>query len=403
MEDDNTIKLTKGSSETSSSYSSSDGSLTTPQLSTLFQSSKELASLSSSANFRDVSSSSDLKNLLPKRKMEWMTLDKFGRRVQRMEDDGTVNMKKEPTTRSESDVEMSAEQGTAPPLNKLLQNSKELSGYEASERNFREINQSADLKALLPKRKMTWMKLDKLGRRVERMEDDGTVNKLRGRDDYDTSDESAAAAEEIEVESGGFKYEEAVAVENMLPDLEETIDGSEDYLDDGEARVESDKVDPNEQFLSELLKVGDSPEPASSSNLKDLLPKKPTWTKLDFKGVGVEDDRRTKKAKVSDSATDSGLKHLLLQNKKPTWTKLDFKGGVVEDESRTTKSSSSEDFNKGQYTNLKTLLPERKIGWGTRGKVVSNKDDEGKGQSLKTLLPERKIMWRNKEIRGGKS
>jgi hypothetical protein len=76
---------------------------------------------------------------------------------------------------------------------------------------------------------------------------------------------------------------------------------------------------------------------------------------------------------------------------------------VVEDESRTTKSSSSEDFNKGQYTNLKTLLPERKIGWGTRGKVVSNKDDEGKGQSLKTLLPERKIMWRNKEIRGGKS
>jgi hypothetical protein len=188
---------------------------------------------------------------------------------------------------------------------------------------------------------------------------------------------------------------------------DDTYSDIEVFDDDNEQK----EVDANEQFLAELLKVGgDEPDtkPAASSSLKDLLPtKKPTWTKLYFKGGVIEDERRTKKSSAGIDNTDSNLKTLLLQSKKPTWTKLDFKGGVVEDDRRMRKASvygANAELSEGKYTNLKTLLPERKILWGSRGKV--SVDDmnayPSKGPSLKALLPERKFVWRNKEISGSK-
>jgi hypothetical protein len=168
MEDDNTIKLTKGEGAAESPNSSKRGSTSSsPELSTLFESSKEIASLESSANFRSISTSSDLKALLPQREMKWRTLDKYGRRVQKMEDEGPNSIKE--VTRSESDVDTdggSSRDGTSSPLSELLQSTKEISGYEEAERSFREFNGGGDLKSLLPSRKMTWMKLDKFGRRV---------------------------------------------------------------------------------------------------------------------------------------------------------------------------------------------------------------------------------------------
>ena len=409
MEDDNTIKLTKGdgSNEFGGDSSKIGSTSSSPELSTLFQSSKEIASLESSANFRSISTSSDLKALLPQREMKWRTLDKYGRRVQKMKDDGADNFvatRSESDVNTESDVKTESDTSTSPPLSELLQATKEISGYEEAEKNFREFNGSSDLKALLPKRKMTWMKLDKLGRRVERMEDDGTVNKRVGHG-VDADEEEAKETEEPAVSS------QVVAVEGMLPDDDAT--DSQDEVE-FEAEIEPE-MNANEQFLVDLLKVGDNepePTPKSSKNLKDLLSttKKPTWTKLDHWGVGVEDTRRTKAAPVTDSSSkDSNLKTLLMQSKKPTWTKLDFKGVGVPDEKRS-KQQPKDEFNKGQYTNLKTLLPERKIQWGTRGKVVSISDgnvdidgsDPNKGVSLKTLLPEKKVTWRNEEAGGTK-
>ena len=193
-------------------------------------------------------------------------------------------------------------------------------------------------------------------------------------------------------------------------------------------------------------------------SLKNLLPEKRlTWTKLDFKGASVVDDRRMKGRgdgggsstgiEVNDKRGSSsvGLKALLPV--RPTWTKLDFHGASVEDERRTKKrttptQSSITKFNEGQnYSNLKTLLPARTITFrkdqvfssgsatmvnsnimrstqslGRQDRMMgvtkeTNADDDDvmvdetadnnfdskRGKSytnLKDLLPERKISWR---------
>lgn len=233
------------------------------------------------------------------------------------------------------------------------------------------------------------------------MEDDGTVNKRVGQG-------TDVIEEIIDDAFEQSSTNEAVGVEGVLSESGEEL--NEEVV----ASVKDDEpeMDANEQFLAELLKVGDDkpePTPKSSRNLKDLLPtKRQVWTKLDFKGGSVEDERRTKSAPVAESNTDSNLKTLLMQSKKPTFTKLDFKGVGVEDESRA-KKGEKEDFNKGQYSSLKTLLPERKIQWGTRGKVVSISDSnvnvdsgESKSVSLKTLLPERKVTWRSDSTESSK-
>ena len=182
-------------------------------------------------------------------------------------------------------------------------------------------------------------------------------------------------------------------------------------------------------------------------SLKNLLPEKRlTWTKLDFKGASVVDDRRMKGRgdvggssagiEVNDKRGSSsvGLKALLPV--RPTWTKLDFRGASVEDERRTKKRTPSQSsitkFNEGQnYSNLTSLLPARTITFrkgqvfssGSATKVNSNimrstqslgrqdrmmgvtKEtsanddddvmiDEKSYTNLKDLLPERKISWR---------
>lgn len=197
---------------------------------------------------------------------------------------------------------------------------------------------------------------------------------------------------------------------------------------------------------------------ANYGSLKDLAPtKRATWTKLDFKGGSVVDERRMKKKEVRDDAASSdnclggGLRELL--PKRATWTKLDFKGASVEDTRRTKNRNipSSGSYNEGKYSNLRTLVPERTITWkknqvlssgsatamsqmGVRGlreerqqamrddviasatinssasdDATSSEDDKEEKDlasdsslteikaytNLRDLLPERKVTWRN--------
>jgi len=185
----------------------------------------------------------------------------------------------------------------------------------------------ADLKDLLPKQKMKFMKLDKFGRRVQSMEDDTTVNYTKSRE----------------------------------PDPSEDVD--EMPVGDADAADEAS------------IDLGQSISGTGASNygsLKDLLPtKRPTWTKLDFKGGSVEDERRTKPRKSSDSvaSTSGGLQALL--PKKPSWTKLDFHGVGVEDTSRTQSGErKSSEGAASEFSSLRDHLPERTITW-KRGQTLS--------------------------------
>ena len=123
-------------------------------------------------------------------------------------------------------------------------------------------------------------------------------------------------------------------------------------------------------------------------SLKELTTsiQRPTWTKLDFKGGSVEDTSRTRgmnKDGGGGALTDDpggsiggggNLQDLL--PKRATWTKLDFKGVPVEDERRTkrntTQQGNTDSFNKGEYSSLKTLLPERTIKWRKKEQLLSS-------------------------------
>jgi len=127
-------------------------------------------------------------------------------------------------------------------------------------------------------------------------------------------------------------------------------------------------------------------------SLKELTTsiQRPTWTKLDFKGGSVEDTSRTKgmnkeggaadvNTKVGESSSIGGGNLQDLLPKRATWTKLDFKGVPVPDTRRTKRNTAqqsntdnSSSFNKGEYSSLKTLLPERKINWGKKKQVLSS-------------------------------
>jgi hypothetical protein len=189
----------------------------------------------------------------------------------------------------------------------------------------------------------------------------------------------------------------------------------------------------------------------SYGSLKDLAPtRRETWTRLDFKGASIVDDRRTKKGGESagGSVNDLGGGNLRgLLPKRATWTKLDFKGGSVEDVRRTRRKlpGGVGGIGEEKYSNLKMLLPERTITWkknqvlssGSAAVVSSNarglreerlpdikyelaesassdsdeiydggvdeedKEEEGGREeevkaytNLKDLLPERKVTWR---------
>ncbi len=127
---------------------------------------------------------------------------------------------------------------------------------------------------------------------------------------------------------------------------------------------------------------------ANYSSLRNLLPsKRLTWTKLDFKGASVADDRRMKRTEGVDTPAaggDVGGAGIGISNRKsvglkglmpvrPTWTKLDFHGASIEDERRTKRNSrqSGTKFNEGQYSNLKTFLPARTITF-RKGQIFSS-------------------------------
>ena len=272
------------------------------------------------------------------------------------------------------------------------------------------------------------------------MEDDGTVN---------YSKEPSSSSSTTTAKNNQPSY----------PQSSSKIRGTKDGFD-------------SDSELAPLVDLGEDTQEATTAartnnnygSLKELTTsiQRPTWTKLDFKGGSVVDERRmqmmNKKTDDDIISSDGGsgsigggggksLQELL--PKRATWTKLDFKGVPVEDERRTKKQSgssssgSSSTFNQGGYSSLKTLLPTRTITWhknqvlssgsaptlsqvsrGLREErqqamkdevlaSISNEgtdydEDEGEEdsigeeeeeevkayQNLKDLLPQRKVTWR---------
>eukprot|EP00984_Skeletonema_dohrnii_P017995 scaffold8312_cov92-Skeletonema_dohrnii-CCMP3373.AAC.1 len=483
MEDDTTVRHTKGTSVanggTAAVTCDADGnnndsggdsytaSSNTSSLSNLLTDSKQLAGDKSlHATFENVNDSSDLKSLLPTAKMRFMKLDKFGRRVQRMEDDGSVSYSRgssadendasrnndvgvvegvnairgvkggDDVFTSGSAVPQQQQQQLPPVASRKRAKSKKASSNASNSKQQAAVEQQAaaieqvveqgpslaklikapqptpdllkdaststgihgaDLKSLLPSAKMRFMKLDKFGRRVQRMEDDGSVSYSRGSvDEKNASSDSGGAG-------GGGGGEEV----NTIGNLE-----SESTIDLGTRQTSDSYVNQS----------------GSSVNLKDLagISKRPVFTKLDFKGGSVEDDRRMTSTSSSvptqidegaAAAPASGLKELALSSKRPMFTKLDFKGGSVVDERRTKKapSTNTAEVSTAQG-NLKDLLPTRPTFTKLDFKGGNVKDERRTKKqpssstpalatstpssgSLKTLLPERKFMWKKQEQR----
>ncbi|KAL3809493.1 hypothetical protein ACHAXA_007964 [Cyclostephanos tholiformis] len=336
--------------------------------------------------------SSDLKSLLPTPKKRTLRLDKFGRRVHDLTDDGTAkysmkgvgggNEEGEDGSRPKSAKEMAAEASSAdfhlpastmttgadlkallpsratrklssssssspgPSLSQILDmindgttttiasaaaaaraKSDKERAADASKAQFvlpqfsSSKSGGSDLKALLPRQNTRFMKLDKFGRRVQRMEDDGTVNMMKEPSPSPLRPTAASDASSVSAEA--------------IVDLDDGWDGGKNNY----------------------------------GSLKDLAPtRRETWTRLDFKGASIVDDRRTKRGvvNVGGSVNEAGGGNLrALLPKRPTWTKLDFKGGSVEDERRTRRKppGGASGIVEGGYSNLKTLLPERTITW----------------------------------------
>jgi len=259
-----------------------------------------------------------------------------------MEDDGTVNTKKELTAGIGSDTADSVPAESVS-LATILSEIDVKDGGGATE-NAPVLgwgNKSADLKDLLPQQKTRFMKLDKFGQRVQRMEDDGTVNVKK-----------EPAKDAVSGGSGSLKD----LLRNRRASLTryENVDGA---------------GTPSEAT------------PTNYGSLKDLAPTtRATWTTLDFKGGTVEDERRTAKKKEPSSAAGGHLSTKGLQEllpKKALFTKLDFHGRPVEDERRTKKK----DAPLGRR-------PERAQGGRT-------------SSSLRKLLPKRTISWRNEVLSSG--
>ncbi|KAL7448068.1 hypothetical protein ACHAWC_000326, partial [Mediolabrus comicus] len=232
---------------------------------------------------------------------------------------------------------------------------------------------------------MRFMKLDKFGRRVQRMEDDGTVSYTKSR-------------------PGGGESGSSASMVDLGTEASTTTSG------DGGGGEESEAA----------------PSPPSV-NLKDLagISKRPVFTKLDFKGGSVPDDRREKKSTVDNDVEEeaaplslSGLRKLALSSKRPTFTKLDFHGTGVVDERRIPKDTTSTAAAEvpTNKSNLKDLLPKRptftkldfkggNVADERRMKKSSSSSAEPATgaatttSSLKTLLPERKFMWKKEERR----
>ena len=483
MEDDTTVRHTKGTSVASGgtaavtsdaddnnndsggdSYTASPNTqdaspnTSTSSLSNLLTDSKQLAGDKSlHATFENVNDSSDLKSLLPTAKMRFMKLDKFGRRVQRMEDDGSVSYSRgsvdEKNASRNNDVgvvegvnairgvkggddvftsgsAVPQQQQLPPVTSRKRAKSKKASSNASNSKQQAAVEQvvveqgpslaklikapqptpdllkdaststgihGADLKSLLPSAKMRFMKLDKFGRRVQRMEDDGSVSYSRG------SGAGESASSDSGVGVGGGGGEEVNAIGNLE---------SESTIDLGTRQTSDSYVNQS----------------GSSVNLKDLagISKRPVFTKLDFKGGSVEDDRRmtstsssvpTQTDEGAAAAPASGLKELALSSKRPMFTKLDFKGGSVVDERRTKKAPSTNTAEVSTTQgNLKDLLPTRPTFTKLDFKG-GNVEDERRTKkqpssstpalatstpssgSLKTLLPERKFMWKKQEQR----
>lgn len=310
--------------------------------------------------------SSDLKSLLPTPKKRTLILDKFGRRVHDLTDDGTAKYDRMDGCDLKSDKERAEDASIAdfreplspttasavlktllpkgkshsrgtkvgiatgkpvPSLAQILNTlndgttlkSEKAIAADASSAVFQSSRGAggSNLKALLPRRNKRFLKLDNFGQRVQRMEDDGTINMMK----------ELSPATIVGTNDGVWG-----------------VDGKKGY-----------------------------------GSLKNLAPmKREIWMKLDFKGGSVVDERRTPKngggGSVSavivsgDGAGGSNLRGLL--PKRSTWTSLDFKGGQVEDERRTLGKSSLGGVNSGiaclnekPYSNLKMLLPERTITW----------------------------------------
>ena len=179
----------------------------------------------------------------------------------------------------------------------------------------------------------------KFGRRVQRMEDDGTVNMMK--------------------EPSPAPRPPASAVSSLSPH------GTGDTAAAG----------PVDGWGGGKNNYG---------SLRDLAPtRRETWTRLDFKGASIVDERRTTRggAGAGGAVDDAGfggggggnLRGLL--PKSATWTRLDVKGASVVDERRmggkVPGGGGGGIVNEGGYSNLKILLPARTITW-KKNQVLSS-------------------------------
>lgn len=298
------------------------------------RSDKEQAMSASSAVFRATAaagssiSNTNLKTLLPQRKS-------FSRGI------------KENVASSSS---------AAPALSQMLDmlndgsvvKSEKARAADASSADFRIISRpgGSDLKALLPRQNTRFLKLDKFGRRIQKMQDDGTVNVTK----EPTTTNPATTRSEIE-------WGSPTTTENT-----------------------------------------------NYGSLKDLAPTiRETWTRLDFKGGSIIDERRTTAmiSKLSEGALSSikgeggsNLKALLPKRSK--WVMLDFKGGQVEDFRRTRgadgSSSGIVSLNDNKpYSNLKLLLPPRTITWRKNSQLLSSGSAPIMSSTVRGLREERVV------------
>lgn len=306
-----------------------------------------------------------------------------------MEEDGAANTKEEPPAGSGGDADSALATDTTRPVFQseesvsltTILNKMDQKGGEGATENYvisGEGSKSVDLKDLLPQQKTRFIKLDKFGQRVQRMEDDGTVNMKKEPAAAPTPQSSSRGNS-----GGGAQADDAretAAVEDAQESREENNTASNEY---GSLK---DLIPSRRTSLTrseDVRGVGTPPAapPAKYGSLKDLAPTtRATWTKLDFKGGSVEDKRRTEKKEsklhgksdTSRNLTGEGLQKLL--PKKTIWTKLDFHGASVEDERRTRRTAPPgrrPATPAGEHSSpLQKFLPERTLSW--RNEVQSS-------------------------------
>jgi len=321
--------------------------------------------------------SANLKNLLPERKIIWMKLDKKGRRIEvdpyssnedeNLDDDSSaiishlsneeMTLDQDKSSKVEGSLE-DADEFRVKLITDELANKKERGDSDPTE-NIQPIK-SVNLKNLLPARKITWMKLDKKGRRIEL-------------DPYSVKDGENVESDSSIV-SSDFSNEAMVSDHDITRELVESVQINDAFsvnmiLDELAKKDGAGDAEPTENI-----------QPMKSVNLKNLLPaRKVTWMKLDKKGRRIEVDLYSgneDRSKALDSTVV--LKDITHEEMS---TDLDVTKGLVQSVEGTDEFS------------VKMILDEVADDEGINFTKLSERIQPMKSANLKNLLPTRKVKW----------